>query len=58
MLVQMSGNLDSDAVRSKKIREIIDNDPPWFIQYGTTCITFIIVVVVLYIFLNCRQEYN
>lgn len=50
MLVEMNGSLDSDSVRSKKIREIIDNDPPWFIQYGTTFISIIIVVVVLYIY--------
>lgn len=47
----MNKSIESNIVRSKRVREIIDKDPPWLIQYGTIIIS-IVLVVVLYIFLG------
>ncbi len=43
-------DLEKIRLRSKKVRNIISEEPPWFIRYGTMVIASLLIIITIFIY--------
>lgn len=43
-------DLEKIRLRSKKVRNIISEEPPWFIRYGTMVIASLLTIITIFIY--------
>ncbi len=46
----MNNDLEKTELRSEKIRKIIEEAPPWYIQYGTVIIFLSLTLTTLFVY--------
>lgn len=44
-------DLEKIRLRSKKVRNIISEEPPWFIRHGTMVIASLLIIITIFIFI-------
>lgn len=47
----MNNDLDRIIIRSKKVRYIIGEEPPWFIRFGTITIALLLTIIIMCIYI-------
>jgi len=47
MHIVMDNDLEKIEIRSEKVRNIIGEEPHWFIRYGTIVIAFLLVLLII-----------